>query len=426
MLSIFLLTILLFAVFWFVGQKPRHKFWGAFVLVLFNLWLIEVISYGHLLWRIKEGSNFYMIGNQAVLDSLIRINLFSRISLEADSPNVSFEIDNDLGYQPRPNKSSFQYKEINIQRMRAVRPYTLVPPKDKLRMAAFGDSFVYCDGELTTQTWTYFLEQDIKNLEVLNFGVSGYGLAQSYLRFINYGLRYNPDIVLFNYVETTDRDQTPALSILGGRSLVNADLYRVNVVYENDFLFSKSYNALDLFNADFRERYIYAPLGFTARTMPFSNKFFAVSNFGVFLKQWLAPKYFEKYAGQQKPLDIKVNVKILKNILRIAEYNKIMVVFFYGKPFGQLPVEIQQILNEYSANMVYVNSEDLLSRLFALHKVRKEDVLNATRHFNPSGNRIYMQAIEVILKSRAWGRAERSFNLDPDSATFIPAGKTTH
>lgn len=421
MLSIVVLAMMLWATFLVARKNPANKFLAGVVIIIFNLLALETLSYGYLLYRIQKGCNFYMVGNQFLLDELIKINLFSRISDESKSSQVSFEIDNDLGYQPRPNKSSFQFKDTNIQRMRATRAYRFIPPEDKLRLAVFGDSFVYGDGELTPKTWPHMLEKEVGNLEVLNFGVSGYGLAQSYQRFINYGLRYNPDVVFFNYVETSDRDQTSALSILGGRELTNADLYRVNVEFKDDFLFFKAYNALDLFNEDFREKFLYAPLGVAAHSIPFSNRIFSVLNCGVVLKQWLAPQMFAQRHVVEKIPDLSINLRILRNILRITEFQQIKVIFFYGKDFQDLPPEIKDLLNQHSSHVVYVNSKKVLEKLFTFYGVQEKDLLNATNHYNGKGNKIYAEALKLTFKNQLWGRRDRIFKLDPETKSFVPA-----
>ena len=419
MLSIILLSLLLFLVFMLTQKYPGRKYIVGVVLIIFNLLLVEILSYGFLLYRVQQGVNFYMMGNQKLLDEIIKLNLLNRISDEAKNQHSSFEIDNDVGYQPRPDKTQFQYKDTNIQRMRAVHAYYLLPSENRIRLAAFGDSFVYCDGEIIAHSWPYILETTVGNLEVLNFGVSGYGLVQSYQRFINYGLRYNPDIVFFNYVEITDRDQIPASSILGGRNLVNADLYRVNVEFKGDFLFFKASNALDLFNKDFREKFVYEPLGFSSQTAPFANKFFAVSNFGIVLKQWLAPQFWLRSMKTQKLPSLEINLRILRNILRIAKYNQFIVIFFNDKKFDQLPTPIQELLKLYAANAVYINSTELLQGVHTYTGIKKDDLLNETNHFNFRGNQLYAEALKIVFQKRSWGRGERTFRFDPKTQSFI-------
>src|SRR3989344_5323236 len=51
----------------------RNKRWQAAVIVLFNLLVIEFISYLYLLFVVAQGGNFFLIGNQGVLDKLMKM-----------------------------------------------------------------------------------------------------------------------------------------------------------------------------------------------------------------------------------------------------------------------------------------------------------------------------------------------------------------
>ena len=78
---------------------------------------------------------------------------------------------------------------INSIGSRADREYAETPPAGVLRLACFGDSFTHGSEVSTEDTWAYQLEQRDSRLEVLNFGVGGYGTDQALLRFRHAGLR---------------------------------------------------------------------------------------------------------------------------------------------------------------------------------------------------------------------------------------------
>lgn len=88
----------------------------------------------------------------------------------------------------------------NSQGIRADKDYTLVPPPDTLRIAAFGDSFTHCDDVGNEDTWEEKINGAGENMEVLNFGVSGYGLGQAFLRYKQDGIQFNPHIVLIGFM----------------------------------------------------------------------------------------------------------------------------------------------------------------------------------------------------------------------------------
>ncbi len=53
-----------------------------------------------------------------------------------------------------------------------------------LRSAAFGGSHTYSEGVELRHSWSKLLSFEVPRLEVLNFGVPGYGLDQAYLRYL--------------------------------------------------------------------------------------------------------------------------------------------------------------------------------------------------------------------------------------------------
>lgn len=109
-----------------------------------------------------------------------------------------------IGYIPKANlKKEFKNREFrttietNSRNMRD-REYPLEKVPDKKRIAVFGDSFVFGWGVENDETFSEILEdQKLKNTEVLNFGVSGYGAHQELERLKKEGLLFSPDVVLF-------------------------------------------------------------------------------------------------------------------------------------------------------------------------------------------------------------------------------------
>ncbi len=103
--------------------------------------------------------------------------------------------DPDLGWSLRSNGES-DGTRANSAGFRANREYSYQVPPGVTRIAAFGDSYTHGHGVTNEETWSYLLEQANANLEVLNFGVNGYGTDQAYLRYLRDGAQYHPDIVL--------------------------------------------------------------------------------------------------------------------------------------------------------------------------------------------------------------------------------------
>lgn len=69
-----------------------------------------------------------------------------------------------------------------------------------MRIASFGDSFTHASDVNNEETWQEYLGKDHPQLEVLNFGVPGYGTDQGYLRYLREGRHYHPHIVLIGFM----------------------------------------------------------------------------------------------------------------------------------------------------------------------------------------------------------------------------------
>jgi len=66
------------------------------------------------------------------------------------------------------------------------------------RIALVGDSYTFCLDVAYEESWGYQLERQLgPDFQVLNFGVSGYGLDQAYLRYHRDVRPWKPDIVIF-------------------------------------------------------------------------------------------------------------------------------------------------------------------------------------------------------------------------------------
>jgi len=107
--------------------------------------------------------------------------------------------DQDLGWVYRSNYRGRLYSNNSVG-LRGMREYERMPPADIIRISAFGDSFVYGNEVSDRETWTYQLEALLSNVEVLNFGVGGYGTDQAFLRYLKLGKLYAPHIVLIGFV----------------------------------------------------------------------------------------------------------------------------------------------------------------------------------------------------------------------------------
>ena len=417
MLSIFLILSLII-VFFVAMQKTKKPFLQAAVLMLFVLLIVECCVYGFFLYKIKKGDCFFLIGNQLVLDKLIKSKIIKATSTEKTKHNSFYIIDPDLGYTVAKNTRYQKYK-TNKYGIRSNREYLITPPDDKLRIALFGDSYVFCDWERNHNTWPHILENSVGGLEILNFGVSGYGLSQSYSRYLKDGVQFKPDVIFFNYLLMGNRDRLDLNTIIGKGKLGLSSLYRIYFSISDGKLESKVVTPLDFFDADFRRKYIYKPLMLDKKYKLLENKAITSLNLGLFVKQYVLHR-----AVVNSPIDLdvhdpEVNAKIIENLLETAAVNKTTVFFFFPDDVKNLPKEIGNLFWKYKDIVVYMNSGKILSTRFKSHGYKMEELYNATSHFNPEGNLYYAEAFAGILKGRNWGKGERVFYYDSKKDSLI-------
>ena len=105
----------------------------------------------------------------------------------------------ELGWTIKPNGQSPLY-HANSHGFRGDRDYALQPDASVLRIAAFGDSYTHGDDVSNTDTWESQLERMHARLEVLNFGVGGYGTDQALLRYEREGDSFHPRVVLLGFL----------------------------------------------------------------------------------------------------------------------------------------------------------------------------------------------------------------------------------
>lgn len=164
----------------------------SFIAILFMI--TEIGSYAVLtlgkgiLGNTRRLSTIYAEQTERILELLNENEVSHREVLDAN-----------LGWRYRPGYRKGE-DIISIQGLRNGHSYDLKPEAGVLRIAAFGDSFVYGNEVGTSDAWPSKMEEACPKLEVLNYGVGGYGVDQAYLRYASEGAQYAPDIVLIGFV----------------------------------------------------------------------------------------------------------------------------------------------------------------------------------------------------------------------------------
>lgn len=114
--------------------------------------------------------------------------------------NVYTQFSPTYGWTLRPNAFLRPFYWTNSQGIRATREYQTRPTGDTIRVAAFGDSFTHGVGVANDSTWAAVAERRLAHVEILNFGVASFGVDQAYLRYLEEGRAFAPDVVLIGFI----------------------------------------------------------------------------------------------------------------------------------------------------------------------------------------------------------------------------------
>jgi len=128
-----------------------------------------------------------------------------------------YSIDYSRGYALRPKAEGWfrregrSYVRINSDGLRD-REHSITKPQNVVRIAVLGDSYPEALSVSTEEAFWSVMERELqrcdafqgKQVEVLNFGVSGYGTAQELLTLREQVWKYSPDIVML--AVTTNND----------------------------------------------------------------------------------------------------------------------------------------------------------------------------------------------------------------------------
>ena len=227
-IGVFLISVVFIAYQFRNSQPPRSQ--QLRMTAMMNLvTLVFMIGTGELFLRIvavESPSGVVKVGNRVLLprswpdfvtrylvtrDTAVLVN-----SPELLSPGMSFLVyDELLGWNNGPNRCSHDglYCSSSIGTRSPQAGTVFADRSGAYRIALIGDSFTFSNEVGYEESWAYKLERKLRpQVQVLNFGVSGYGLDQAYLRYTRDVRPWHPDIVVLGFIR--------------------ADIWRMGRVYE--------------------------------------------------------------------------------------------------------------------------------------------------------------------------------------------------
>ncbi len=196
--------------------------------------------------ELHTGRKRRLFGCITVIAGLVFGLIFVEIGLRVagySSPEF-YMADNVRGYSLIPDMTGWYKKEgrnfvaINRDGFRDIE-HSLRKPEGTVRIAVIGDSYVEAFQVSRVEMFTNFVSDEIercggmdgKKVEILNFGVSGYGTAQELLVLREKVWKYSPDFVML--VMTTNNDITDNSRIFR-KTPIPYFIYRDNALVLDD------------------------------------------------------------------------------------------------------------------------------------------------------------------------------------------------
>jgi len=313
-----------------------------------------------------------------------------------------FQADEIIGYRLSPNYSGVQSSyhrlvEINTNSkgLRDFREYTY-EKGDKQRILVLGDSYSFGNAVELEDSYVELLRQSFnEEVEIINTGVSGYGINNEYLYFINEGLRYNPDIILLQFcvndwesykiikendIEKIDlRNSLTAskegilISNVKKRLSSSIHLFFLMKLRSYNFLYSKAKLIISKINSAEKQE---APVFY----MPKDSKEYAES--------------YEGYFNLLKKLKESTNAKIIlfsgPHILYLTDSEKIMQEYNlnYSMEPNQVEESLEQMTKDLQIDFIRIQSND------------PDIFLKVDGHWTPRGNQIIADELYLKLKDK--------------------------
>ena len=144
---------------------------------------------------------FSLFASLIFVEGLFRI-LVPNFKATSDEINHYCKYDPLLGWKNKPGATGrFIKKDFNTFiriNKKGLRDKQRNYKKQGPRIIALGDSFIWGYGVEQNERVTDILEDKLDGVEVVNMGCSGYGNDQEMLLLLTQGLKYNPDMIIFN------------------------------------------------------------------------------------------------------------------------------------------------------------------------------------------------------------------------------------
>jgi len=334
-----------------------------------------------------------------------------------------------LGWTGKPG-SRGRWGSVNALGARGPRQSSAVPPPGVTRIAAFGDSYTLGQEVRDTEVWTESAWRGNPAVEVLNFGVAGYGLDQAYLRYLEEGRALRAEIVLIGFMsENIARHVNvfrpfylrPSLPASKPRfALVDAGLELV----ENPLRGAADYRELVRNDAEviprLGERDYFYQRGYRAHPFDFLPSVRVAKVLRHELAKGLASD--EIYAdGRYNPMSeaYRITIQLLRAFYDAVLEDggePVVVLFFHPGDFVSYRDEGSTSYDPLvawlrSEDLRYVDALDAFKHVIDIHD--PAELFIASGHYTPLGNELIGRHVRAQLEAAGLLRAAPATRSDP-------------
>ncbi len=300
----------------------------------------------------------------------------------------------------RTSRDGFHFS--SAEGVRAATPGVTLPrTTDKVRIAIIGDSFAFAEYVKFEESFGHLLDEALgPDVEVLNFGVPGYGLDQSYLKLRKEVLGWKPDVVVLGFPMHDFYRSMTIYPFINWQSwnipfskarfvLEQGDLRPLNLpTIHPDKMFAMS-SISDLPHLQHDQGY---------RSDDWKSSAWDLS----YVKRWVTrqfPRWSETPVRFGEAERLRLNAEILKQFVRTAEENDVvpLLVFFPLAPELELSARGTETRSQQSLKGLNMQVLDTTPCLLDAGTV--DDVyLPGDPHYSALGNAAVAKCIRSALE----------------------------
>lgn len=323
-----------------------------------------------------------------------------RAILERASGDLSYLVyDDRMGWSVGPNRRSANGlywsgpEAVRVPHEEVTRAISEAKPT----IALIGDSYTFGEEVSYEETWAYHLGGMLRNgVQILNFGVPGYGVDQAYLRYEKDARRWKPKIAIFGlFPQDFLRTMTvypfianprwempfskPRFMVSDGKGeILNDPPLRPDVIFSYDSIFELPFL---IFDRGYKES--------NWRTSFYHSSYL----FQLFVS--VLPPWSAVTPDLSEDAFVSVNTSILKSFLQTAAQDGTIPVAVYlpGRKElrkQRLPRLVNRVLQD--VGMAYVDPTPCLL------EVNSADRFMPGGHYAPAGNAAVAKCLEPVVQ----------------------------